>query len=355
MENDEKAKKDFSELCLYLIWEFLTKKHDIDKTLKEIVENKFKKIEKKKDQISKKKKTGIFFLGAGYTGELNKNNQPDGVGSFIYQSEDFYVGETKNGLKHGVGKYTYLGSKDAKYHPFSVPYYIGEWFADSYDGIGKKYITNFEKLMLYEGNFCNDAITGFGTYKKFATDKIVDTEMIGYFVDSSPFWYMIEIYRDAKGNFLTKQPTDSSSPKSGLYVNNPKEGTKNLLFPLYESDWKELENRSFKVMKPHKNKHVIETYKNFYNAYLDLEFFQKKFKDERLKVKSNLYKLMAKAENYFWKNQKNKVLTDLMGEMNETSRSFSAFTKIDEIINVNKKIDNFSKKLNTLKTKLNRD
>ena len=353
MTERTKEQNDFLQQCLFLIWDFVTKKYDLDKELIDITEKKFQLIEKKINQKSKKKKPGNIFLGAGYFGKLNKSKQPHGYGSFIYQNEDFYLGDVQNGLKQGIGKYTYLGSKDVKYHPFSIPYYIGEWHADSYEGIGKKYITDHPNLMIYEGNFCNDSITGFGTFKKLGANKIVHTEMIGYFVDGAPLWYIIEIHRDNKGNFLTKKPTTNhESAKSGLYLHDIKNGTKNLIFPLYESDWQDIENRSFKHMKPERNKHVLKIYKTLYKNYFKLEMFSKRFKEKKLKLKKNLYKTMIEAEKYFWKNMKNKDLNDLINQMSNIFKSSSSISKIDEFKDIDNKIIICSKKLNKLKFKL---
>ena len=353
MTESSQEQKNFLQECIFLIWDFVTKKYDLDKKLNDITEKKFRLIEKKNNQDSKKKKPGNIFLGAGYFGKLNKSKQPHGSGSFIYQNEDFYLGDVKDGLKQGIGKYTYLGSKDVKYHPFSIPYYIGEWHADSYDGIGKKYITDNPNLMIYEGNFCNNSITGFGTYKQLANDKIVITEMIGYFLDGLPLWYIIEIHRDNKGNFLTKKPTTNHEfAKSGLYLHDIKNGTKNLIFPLYESDWKIIENRSFKHMKPEKNKHVIQIYKTLYKNYFKLEIFSKGFKEKKLKLKKNLYKTMIETEKYFWKNMKNKDLNDLIIQMNNIFKSFSSISKINEFKEIQNEIDICSKKFKKLRVKL---
>ena len=42
MSNDEKELEDFKEKCLFLIWDFVNKKYDLDKKLNEIIEKKFK-------------------------------------------------------------------------------------------------------------------------------------------------------------------------------------------------------------------------------------------------------------------------------------------------------------------------
>ena len=124
---------------------------------------------------------------------------PDGMGNLLFHPlEDLYVGQFDNGLKHDLGKYTYMSGGGSAHHPFSIPYYAGEWFADSYHGLGKHLITEFENLMIYEGTHTHDKKTGFGTYKKFNSDnvdKFCNTELIGYFLDGQGHEMIIEINR----------------------------------------------------------------------------------------------------------------------------------------------------------------
>ena len=94
-------------------------------------------------------------------------------------SEDVYMGQFDSGLKHGIGKYTYLSGGGSAHHPYSIPYYAGEWFADSYHGLGKHLITQFEELMIYEGTHTHDKKNGFGRSRKFTR----------YFKRKRWFWF----------------------------------------------------------------------------------------------------------------------------------------------------------------------
>ena len=157
------SENEMQVLYLRVIQEFKYKKLDIDKKLDEIVNKKITKIEKD----CKKFKGAILYFGNGYVGEKNKHGMPDGMGSLLFHStEDVYVGQFDSGLKHGLGKYTYLSGGGSAHHPFSIPYYTGEWFADSYHGLGKHLVTEFEDLMIYEGTHTHDKKTGNGTCER---------------------------------------------------------------------------------------------------------------------------------------------------------------------------------------------
>jgi hypothetical protein len=61
-----------------------------------------------------------------------------------------YKGETKNGLRHGKGEYTY---------PNSFFQYEGEWRNGKKDGRGKFILKDGT---VYEGDFVNGEMTGYG-------------------------------------------------------------------------------------------------------------------------------------------------------------------------------------------------
>ena len=61
MTESSQEQKNFLQECIFLIWDFVTKKYDLDKKLNDITEKKFRLIEKKNNQDSKKKNRVIFF------------------------------------------------------------------------------------------------------------------------------------------------------------------------------------------------------------------------------------------------------------------------------------------------------
>ena len=164
MLNEQISDELLPKFSLSLIQDYKYKKLEIDKKLDEIVNKKIIQIEKD----CKKFKDATIYFGNGHIGEKNKYDMPHGLGNLLFHTtEDMYNGQFDSGLKHGIGKYTYLSGGGSAHHPYSIPYYAGEWFADSYHGLGKHFITEFEFLCLYEGTHTHDLKNGFGTYKKF--------------------------------------------------------------------------------------------------------------------------------------------------------------------------------------------
>ena len=97
--------KEMQALYLRVIQEFKYKQLEIDKKLDEIVNKRISKIEKD----CKKFKEGFFILEMVMLVKKNKHGMPDGMGSLLFHStEDVFVGQFDSGLKHGLGKYTYL-------------------------------------------------------------------------------------------------------------------------------------------------------------------------------------------------------------------------------------------------------
>ncbi|MDC3066308.1 hypothetical protein OA086_02555, partial [Candidatus Pelagibacter sp.] len=214
------SEKQLQALYLRVVQEFKYKKLEIDKKLDEIVNKKIPQLEKK--TIKNKKKEGFPYFNGAYTGEYNKDIMPNGNGAMIFApSEDMFYGQFDSGLRHGMGKYTYFSGGGSAHHPFNIPYYAGEWFADSYHGLGKKLITDWEFLCCYEGTFTHNLQNGFATFKKFdkGNQKICNTELIGYFLNGQGYKLMIEINKDDDGNLSQDTP-------SGLFEFDLDKGTK---------------------------------------------------------------------------------------------------------------------------------
>ena len=330
--------KQMQALYLRVIQEFKYKKLEIDKKIDEIVNKRITKIEKD----CKKFKDGIIYLSNGYVGEKNKHGMPDGIGSLLFHStEDVYVGQFDSGLKHGLGKYTYL-SGDRVHHPYSIPYYAGEWFADSYHGLGKHLITEFEGLMIYEGTHTHDKKNGFGTYKKFNSDnvdKFCNTELIGYFFDGRGDKLMIEINRDDNGNL-------SQDTISGLFEYNQENGTKNPAYVFTKiEEWENLE--------PKKMEKIIAdiTYK-IYESYFNLDPFTKKFSDLTIKIKKNVIKLMFDTSKYFEKNSNNKNYLKFLQKINSLNKVVTQIGENQKLIELSEMIEKEKKEFVSIEKKL---
>ena len=330
--------KQMQALYLRVIQEFKYKKLEIDKKIDEIVNKRITKIEKD----CKKFKDGIIYLSNGYVGEKNKHGMPDGIGSLLFHStEDVYVGQFDSGLKHGLGKYTYL-SGDRVHHPYSIPYYAGEWFADSYHGLGKHLITEFEGLMIYEGTHTHDKKNGFGTYKKFNSDnvdKFCNTELIGYFFDGRGDKLMIEINRDDNGNL-------SQDTISGLFEYNQENETKNPAYVFTKiEEWENLE--------PKKMEKIIAdiTYK-IYESYFNLDPFTKKFSDLTIKIKKNVIKLMFDTSKYFEKNSNNKNYLKFLQKINSLNKVVTQIDENEKLIELSEMIEKEKKEFVSIEKKL---
>jgi hypothetical protein len=109
-----------------------------------------------------------------YSGDVNKNDQPDGAGKAVYKNGNVYDGEWtfgkfdgkgtltfangevytgyfKNGYRNGNGKFTYQNGT----------VYDGNWQYDSWSGAGKTTWLNGDE---YVGSFKDGYRDGYGVY-----------------------------------------------------------------------------------------------------------------------------------------------------------------------------------------------
>ena len=101
------------------------------------------------------KGTEYFLNGSYYTGDF-KDGIIEGQGTTTWPSGDRYVGNFKDGKRSGQGTYNFAsGAK-----------HVGENLNGKFNGIGKEYSKNGK--LLYEGNYRNGKLDGFGT--KYYTD-----------------------------------------------------------------------------------------------------------------------------------------------------------------------------------------
>ena len=332
------SEKQLQALYLRVVQEFKYKKLEIDKKLDEIVNKKIPQLEKK--TIKNKKKEGFPYFNGAYTGEYNKDIMPNGNGAMIFApSEDMFYGQFDSGLRHGMGKYTYFSGGGSAHHPFNIPYYAGEWFADSYHGLGKKLITDWEFLCCYEGTFTHNLQNGFATFKKFdkGNQKICNTELIGYFLNGQGYKLMIEINKDDDGNLSQDTP-------SGLFEFDLDKGTKTpmVIFNKIE-EWESI--------KPKKMDKVLSdlTYQ-IYETYFNLDIFTKKFSDLKYEAKKDIIKLMFDLNKFF--EIKNNHFVKLMENVNTFNKDINLADKNEKLIELKNKIKQAKKEFNEIKKKI---
>ena len=321
-----------------LLEDFKYKKLEIDKKLDEIVNKKIIQIEKD----YKKFKNYTSYFNNGYIGEKNKHDMPHGKGTLVFhetEDEDLYIGQFDSGLKHGIGKYTYFSGARSANHPFLIPSYAGEWFADSYHGLGKHLITDFEYLMIFEGTHTHDKKNGFGTYKRFNSDDgVCNSELIGYFTDGRGFQFIIEINRDDKGNLVKDVP-------SGLLKYDDESGSKIPLLIFNEiAEWEKIKPKQM-------DKDISDIY-DFYKPYFNLDPFTEKFSDLKLEVKKNVIKLMFDTDKYFVKNSEDKSFFEFLEKADALNKVINQIGEFDKLVELKEKVEDAKKEFIIIEKKL---
>ena len=101
------------------------------------------------------------------------NNEYNGFGKMIYENGEYYIGEWKDGLRHGKGLLFYnnailmffgnfIGDKfegSGAIENQIYDYYIGEWKDNMRDGKG---ILNYKNGRKYKGGWVKDKVSGYG-------------------------------------------------------------------------------------------------------------------------------------------------------------------------------------------------
>lgn len=122
-----------------------------------------------------------------YVGQIEQStNRPQGIGIFILNTKDIYLGYWDNGYLEGYGKV---------FNKLDKPVYEGNFVEDVKYGIGRFYLKNNEK---YEGQFSNNAFNGSGIYI-FKDGRI----WIGYFVGNGKERAGVQIYPDKRLEIVT--------------------------------------------------------------------------------------------------------------------------------------------------------
>ena len=117
--------------------------------------SKLKPIKKPKNVIIKIEdifwKEKLFNNGV-FIGELNEENEPDGIGGYYWDSGEYYLGTWRQGQRHGYG---------IQYYAKNNILYEGEYSNGLRHGVGKLFLANHD---YYEGEFIDDYFDGQGAY-----------------------------------------------------------------------------------------------------------------------------------------------------------------------------------------------
>ena len=315
-----------------LLTELKSKKFQTDNNIKKIKDD-FE--ESKEPKIRELLTEKLFnFLGTKYRGEI-KDNNPHGLGSILYPVQDIYKGEFFKGLKHGLGKYSYIGTGEKNFHPDITPYYIGEWFCDSNEGLGESLITKFEELSIYEGYWKNNRINGFGTWKNIRNiynSSNPTKELIGYFKDDRIMDYGIHIERDNEGELVKVSV-------SGLYFFDYDKGT---MTPVHKfkniKEWDEIV-----VDKNHKNIIFDVVKKSIIDATDNHDFREFKL-DFSVQIKN----LMKNSLDTWSDNEYNNEQLDWFKEINKLNREVLSYKNIQELSDGLKKIKELKVRFNSI-------
>jgi hypothetical protein len=136
--------------------------------------------EENKTYLEKKKysKYKCFFYKGDYEKESGYDF-PHNIGVMLFEKNENYVGQFKNGLFDGLGTLETNGKKILKSQKLNFSY-DGEWFADKYHGVGhlKSEInpSGIEYIEKTTGNFYFGKLNGFG--QKVLSEKKSQKESI---------------------------------------------------------------------------------------------------------------------------------------------------------------------------------
>jgi len=128
------------------------------------------------------KKFGNKGIHEKYAGEVRLGNIPNGLGTIYYLNREKYFGEVRDGLRDGLGTYTWY------FHETRIKY-VGEFTNDEFGKIGKIFYLTGQK---YEGEVFNDLFHGkgvktlsdggkyIGVWKRNPDDEINIWKMTGF-------------------------------------------------------------------------------------------------------------------------------------------------------------------------------
>ena len=150
---------------------------------------------------------------------------------------------------------------------------------------------------------------------------------------------MIEINRDDTGNLAKDVP-------SGLLEYDMENGSKMPLSTFNEiSEWEKV--------KPKKmDKDISNIFNTFYDPYLKLDPFTKKFSDLKLEVKKNVIKLMFDTDNYFVKNSEDKSFFEFLEKVNALNKVINQIGEFDKLVELREKVEDAKKEFIIIGKKL---
>ena len=297
----------------------------------------FSKIEKERLKKKKNLDQALFYFNGVYAGQLNKNNLPDGQGHILFRARDMnypddtdmFVGEFSNGTKTGIGKYTYLSNRNIAKHPFTIPHYIGEWSGDTYYGLGSTIIDKFDHLQIFEGEFCNNKIFGFGKYTQ--KTKEGEIELIGYFDNGTAIGFGVRIEKDKDGKIINE--------RSGLceYDNTDENNKQSTLYLQFKDDnfWNGL------ATNPKHKTLIKQIYKEvFEKVYFNQEIRTEAFKKLKLKVQSLLIEFLLEINEQWHKNSNNNKFIEFVNQQADLKAEFESSETTKHATELEKKIKN---------------
>lgn len=307
----------------------------------------YNKLEKTIQTKKKKNESAFPYFNAVYTGDVNKKNIPNGKGTLVYASRDkdypddndIYVGEFFNGTKTGIGKYIYFNDRNIAQHPFTIPYYVGEWSGDFNYGLGSTMMDKFETIHTYEGEYKNNKIFGFGKWTDKNNGK-GDVELIGYFDDGVAVGFGLRITKDENGkiipDFSGLCEYDNSDPKN-------KKSIIHFSFP----------DNSFWDLISDKEK-TSPLVKKIFDTIIDKGYFAQDLRSEKLqklklKAQSQHVELLFEMNSLLEKNNQNKNFVNLLKKQGDIKNKLFNCTSIKEIEDVQKLVNESIKNFKTLK------
>ena len=107
----------------------------------------------KTSSFSPKKEQIIYENKGRYTGAVDSQRRPHGIGKFEFLDDSVYIGEFKNGAISGKGC---IEDESIGYR------YKGDWLNWEKNGPGIEEITKKGKTEIFEGRFKNDLREGYG-------------------------------------------------------------------------------------------------------------------------------------------------------------------------------------------------
>jgi hypothetical protein len=124
-----------------------------------------KRKRKQKGGAEKDYPAGDLNKRISYTGNLNNEGIPDGIGRMIYERTDSYNGTWRDGKRDGPGTMSYHNYRD----PNITDMYNGEWKDDKQNGQGKmmfyaKYNETLPDTFYYEGEWKDNKENGKGRH-----------------------------------------------------------------------------------------------------------------------------------------------------------------------------------------------